>query len=385
MIWSKFCTLALSSLAAAHMQMSDPPPLRSRFNKHTTDQDYDMNAPMSSSGSNFPCRGHLSVLNTPQGEPVADWVPGNQYSMTITGNAPHGGGSCQASLSLDSGKTWKVIHSYIGNCPKRGSSSYDFTLPSDTPSGKTIFAWSWLNQIGNREMYMNCAVINVRGGRTSKRATSSTPIGKLPDMFVANVGNGCRTTEGTDVMFPFAGEDSDVSSKKTAPPSGNCPSGSGSGNSPAPPMPDTPTNTSRPKGKNISPSTVLGPLPTGSTREDEPPEDYESTDYDEPAEEDESTGEKKPFPSPNPKSQPPSGRTPGTIQVATPPSDNKNNEINKNNENDNNNNNNENNNNNNECQPGAYSCTSDSRGWQICDVAGKFLVCFLSSSFFFCF
>ena len=27
-----------------------------------------------------------------------------------------------------------------------------------------------------------------------------------------------------------------------------------------------------------------------------------------------------------------------------------------------------------ECTPGTYACTSDAKGWQVCDVSGKFVV-----------
>lgn len=65
--------------------------------------------------------------------------------MTITGAAAHNGSSCQASLSIDGGSSWKVIHSYIGNCPVAGDSSYEFIIPDDTPAGEALFAWTWFS------------------------------------------------------------------------------------------------------------------------------------------------------------------------------------------------------------------------------------------------
>ncbi|POR32322.1 Uncharacterized protein TPAR_07470 [Tolypocladium paradoxum] len=214
--------LGLASFSQAHMEMKSPPPFRSKFNKFTTSVDYDMTSPLAAAGSNFPCKGYHKLLGTPQGQPVAEWVPGQSYSMTITGGASHNGGSCQASLSFDKGSTWKVIHSYIGNCPVTGDSSYKFTLPSDTPAGDMLFAWTWFNQIGNREMYMNCAAITVKGGG-KKRRGASDPISSRPNMFVANVGNGCGTTEGRDLLFPNPGPAVDMNSQRTAPPTGTCP------------------------------------------------------------------------------------------------------------------------------------------------------------------
>ncbi|XP_044724444.1 uncharacterized protein HRG_02340 [Hirsutella rhossiliensis] len=209
--------LGLFSSSQAHMEMKSPPPLRSKFNRFTTDQDYDMTSPLSSGGADFPCKGSLKLLGTSQGQAVAEWTAGQPNSMTITGNTPHSGGSCQASLSFDSGSTWKVIHSYVGECPVMGDSSYQFTLPSDTPAGQALFAWSWFNKVGNREMYMNCAVITIKAAGNSVLGNSSRP-----NMFVANVGNGCGTTEGLDLKFPNPGPDVDMKSDRTTPPVGQC-------------------------------------------------------------------------------------------------------------------------------------------------------------------
>lgn len=243
MKFSTACTalIGMAAFSSAHMEMKDPPPFKSKFNKNAGgDVDYSMTSPLEASGSNFPCKGYHTVFGTPAGKPVAEWTPGETYKMTITGGAAHGGGSCQASLSFDKGKSFKVIHSYIGNCPLQGESSYSFTLPSDTPSGDVIFAWSWFNKIGNREMYMNCAAITVksRSAKRGKRA-SSTAMSARPNMFVANVGNDCKTVEMTDLDFPHPGPDVDRSSKVPKGPScanggsgdAGTPGGSDSGNS----------------------------------------------------------------------------------------------------------------------------------------------------------
>ncbi|KAL6870116.1 hypothetical protein ACO1O0_001451 [Amphichorda felina] len=217
--------LGLGAVANAHMEMKSPPAFRSTYNPNTgSNVDYDIRSPLSSGGSDFPCKGAHKLLGTPAGKPVATWTPGGSYSMTITGNTPHKGGSCQASVSHDRGSTWKVIHSYIGNCPVAGDSSYPFTLPSDTPTGEMLFAWTWFNWEGNREMYMNCAAITVGGGkRLSNRDVSTNALAGRPDMFVANVGNGVCTYEGVDVEFPNPGPDVTRNSQKSKPPgSGSC-------------------------------------------------------------------------------------------------------------------------------------------------------------------
>ncbi|POR36868.1 Uncharacterized protein TPAR_02934 [Tolypocladium paradoxum] len=215
--------LGLATFAKAHMEMKNPPPFRSAFNPYTGDDiDYDMISPLNSDGSNFPCKGYNKLLGTPLGRPVATWIPGQSYSMTITGRTPHKGGSCQASVSFDGGNSFKVIHSYIGNCPVLGDSSYRFTLPSDTPSGEMLFAWTWYNNEGNRELYMNCAAITVKAS-SGKRRDASDSLSSRPAMFVANIGNGVCTFEGTDVDFPQPGPDVTRNSRRPhAPGRGTC-------------------------------------------------------------------------------------------------------------------------------------------------------------------
>ncbi len=218
--------LGLVSLTAAHMQMTNPAPFRSKHNPYTTDVDYNMNSPLDASGANFPCKGYQSLLNTPQGRSVATWQAGGSYSFSVEGSATHNGGSCQVSLSYDGGRTFRVVHSYVGGCPLK--STWPFQLPNDTPAGEAIFAWSWFNNIGNREMYMNCAhvTIKARGAAAADEGVSarspSDPFSSRPNMMVANVGNGCSTVEGADVLFPKPGPDLDNISGKTSPPRGNC-------------------------------------------------------------------------------------------------------------------------------------------------------------------
>ena len=64
--------------------------------------------------------------------------------------AAHSGGSCQASLSFDNGETWKVLHSYQGDCPRGarfGSNIvpddqvFTFHVPEETRAGNALFSW----------------------------------------------------------------------------------------------------------------------------------------------------------------------------------------------------------------------------------------------------
>lgn len=67
---------------------------------------------------------------------------------------------------------------------------------------------------------MNCAVVTITGGKKkrAKRALAG------PSVFVANVGNGCSTTAGTDVVFPDAGQDIQYGgdASRRASPAGTC-------------------------------------------------------------------------------------------------------------------------------------------------------------------
>ncbi|KHN96611.1 uncharacterized protein MAM_05554 [Metarhizium album ARSEF 1941] len=333
--------LSAASFAAGHMQMKSPPSLRSSFNKFTTDVDYDMTSPLSSSGSNFPCRNSLELLGTAQGKPVEEWTAGQKQQMTITGGAPHSGGSCQASMSYDKGKTWTVIKSWQGNCPSgAGDTVSDFMLPADAPAGEALFAWSWFNKVGNREMYMNCAVITVKAGQGSESVSSTTPWSSRPEMFVANVGNGCSTVEGTDLKFPNPGPDVETSTAKSlklGDAVGKCQKPAPGADKPTTPSPNPPSGpgagTKLPGDEN---KLVLPPSTTSKVNE-------------------------PPFPTLDPSSPPsngnntvPSAAPPTTLQTSTTPTptpgtpapggDRK------------------------TCTPGAYECTPDNKGWRVCTV-----------------
>lgn len=76
---------------------------------------------------------------------------------------------------------------------------------------------------------MNCAVITTTGGGGS----ASTPFASRPQIFKANIANGCSTVEGSDVLFPNPGPPGDVTNAgtKTAAPVGTCDVAVGGGSS----------------------------------------------------------------------------------------------------------------------------------------------------------
>ncbi|KAG0271954.1 hypothetical protein BGZ95_000178 [Linnemannia exigua] len=123
--------------------------------------DYDINAPIGTSDSkNFPICKH-TVPYTKRTSFKAGQTISTKYSV----GAAHGGGHCQWALSYDNGKTWVVLKTMIRNCLKGASGSYSVPvqIPADAPSGKATFMWLWNNAIGNRELYSNCADIEIKG------------------------------------------------------------------------------------------------------------------------------------------------------------------------------------------------------------------------------
>lgn len=209
--------LLAANPVAAHMEMKYPAPVFSQFNDFNGGNILNTYTAPMSGRDQFPCRDAsvLQAIGTEAGTAVDSWAQGSAQSITITGGAFHGGGSCQFSLSYDQGSTFKVIKSYIGNCPStNGDSSYDITVPNDAPSGEAVFAWSWFNKIGNREMYMNCAIVNI-GGSSKREVKSEENVKRAaafslrPNIFVANIdgASGCRTQEMIDVDFPNPGDE----------------------------------------------------------------------------------------------------------------------------------------------------------------------------------
>ncbi|KAJ2804200.1 hypothetical protein H4R20_002600 [Coemansia guatemalensis] len=186
---------ALVGSVAAHMATIEPCP---RFNPNCApapalpaDCSYDYNYIKSPIA---PDSDVLCKSNTPWPQPVAQWTAGQTVTVKFQPDgAAHGGGHCQFSLSYDGGKTFVVVHEELQYCffgqPSSSNTpailEYNFQLPADVPSSdNVIFAWTWVNAVGNREFYMNCADITVSGG------TSTTFTGK--QMLIAN-HNGYET------------------------------------------------------------------------------------------------------------------------------------------------------------------------------------------------
>lgn len=246
----------LPALVSAHVAMVVP---------STVFQEVGTNSsPLDPDGANYPC-----FVTTGSVGDLPEYAPGSQQTIGLMGSAIHGGGSCQISVTYDNPPTkdsvFRVIKSFQGACPSGSESGnlaanpelglpgLDYTLPSHMPSGTAVIAWTWFNKIGNREMYMRCAPIKIGGSNTDK-----TKYNALPEIFKANIGNGCSTTEGTNVIFPNPGSDlvTNVSKDLLGEPVGNC--GSTVPEYSAPVLVEVPATTSTPVS---APTQTYAPLP----------------------------------------------------------------------------------------------------------------------------
>lgn len=216
--------LAAASICAyavdAHMIMASPVP----FGKPD-------NGPITQ--AQWPCKKNLGYTVTTMNAMSV----GKEQTLSFSGSAVHGGGSCQLSVTTDTEPTensvWKVIQSIEGGCPGvDGPEEFKFTLPDSIPNGKGTFAWTWFAKLsGGPEMYMNCAPIEVTGG-----ASDTSKFDALPDMLVANLAGvtECKQVPSTVLKIPNPGSvltGSDISDAKegtgcaAADPSSPSPSG----------------------------------------------------------------------------------------------------------------------------------------------------------------
>jgi hypothetical protein len=210
MFFSTPLLVAFAASATAHMTIEHPVP----FGKATLNS-----SPLGP--GDFPCKQRAGVYDITE---MNQWNAGETQVIDFKGSAVHGGGSCQFSLTTDSEPTeqsqWKVIHSVIGGCPSNvtgnleenaeghGAATFPVTMPDNIPDGRYTFAWTWINKVGNREFYMNCAPVQVGSG-TSQASTASVSeaFSSLPDMFVANLpAEECSTAAYEDFNYPNPGQ-----------------------------------------------------------------------------------------------------------------------------------------------------------------------------------
>ncbi|KAJ2746890.1 hypothetical protein GGI20_000969 [Coemansia sp. BCRC 34301] len=157
---------SIATVVTAHMAIISPCPRYSPQGKNCPalpagqSLDYSMTSPLS---ANSPLCKHIVPFPTLS----ATWTAGQSVTVEFMGSATHGGGHCEFSLSYDGGKTFVVVYQVLGRCfgADEKTRQYSFDLPKGLPtSSKAVFAWSWVNAIGNREFYMNCADVAIKGG-----------------------------------------------------------------------------------------------------------------------------------------------------------------------------------------------------------------------------
>jgi hypothetical protein len=146
---------ALVCFTEAHIFFRFPASRRSMYSTFYNQigmVDYNLASPLNTPGYSFPCKGYSP------GPPTATII-GRTVRIQLEGSVHHSGGHCQFGVSFDNTK-FVVLKTVMDNCVVSGL-SYELTLPYGFPSGNTILFWTWINKIGNREYYMECADIHI--------------------------------------------------------------------------------------------------------------------------------------------------------------------------------------------------------------------------------
>ena len=153
-----FSLFMLSNQCISHIFMKEPIVRRSRYSSYYLSNnlvDYNIMAPLNTNNYQFPCKGFpvkkaISTITT-------DFI--NVELESVTDLDKHRGGHCQFGISFNN-NDFIVLKQVIRNCVI-DSMFYTIDLPKNIPDGKLIFFWSWINAIGNREYYMDCADIQL--------------------------------------------------------------------------------------------------------------------------------------------------------------------------------------------------------------------------------
>ncbi|CAG8484288.1 10859_t:CDS:2 [Ambispora gerdemannii] len=202
----KFLTclaLLVTSIASvsAHTTMGYPLPRGHPNNPNAATKDYNclttpLNGGPGCAPKAFPCGGYpqdTKITQTFKAGDVIDvkfWNPnfpnGPQPGDESKNQARHNGGLCEFALSYDGGQTYTVIGTYHQTCPDIFY-SWKVKIPDAAPScdtpGKCIFSWSWINALGNREFYQNCADVKIVGTSTKPLPIIDITRSNLPGTF----------------------------------------------------------------------------------------------------------------------------------------------------------------------------------------------------------
>jgi hypothetical protein len=164
--------------------MTNPIPRGSPYGPWPESQkDYDIMAPLNSKDKTYPCQGK------PKGVVTATLIAGSTINVDFKIGAAHGGGHCQFSLSYDQEKTFVVINTMLTTCLQPSNlPPYSIIIPSTAPSSDSaIFQWTWINAIGNRELYSNCADVKISNNGLQQPLKGKSPV-------VVHVSNGIGKT-----------------------------------------------------------------------------------------------------------------------------------------------------------------------------------------------
>jgi len=138
--------------------------------------DYDLNSPIGTHDS----MTSPICKNTVPSKTRTVYKAGQSIKTEYSIGAPHGGGHCQWAISYDAGKTWVVLKTLIRDCLKGTSSGSSYSvpvpLPKNAPNGNAVFMWLWNNAQGNRELYSNCADIEIQGGSNGGSISGLVPL-----------------------------------------------------------------------------------------------------------------------------------------------------------------------------------------------------------------
>lgn len=139
----------------AHIFMQFPPSRKNKYSEYYSSNklvDYNIMAPLNTFGYTFPCKGFS------KGPPTATFYS-NTIKVILEGSAIHGGGHCQFGITYND-NDFLVLKTIIRSCLIDGM-TYEFDLPANTPEGSLTVFWTWVNAVGNREYYMECADITI--------------------------------------------------------------------------------------------------------------------------------------------------------------------------------------------------------------------------------
>ena len=161
-----FILFSMFNLYDSHIFMKFPPSRRNKYSQYYVNSgqvNYDLASPLydglTSPLFTFPCKSFKKG-------PWTTEVVGNKVRIELEGSVKHNGGHCQFGITYDD-NTFIVLKTIMKTC-LLDTMTYEFDLPVNTPSGETTIFWTWINAIGRREYYMECADILLSNSNSNK-------------------------------------------------------------------------------------------------------------------------------------------------------------------------------------------------------------------------